>query len=266
MTVRYAIWSGLVAMPLLLAGTSAEADSIKRTLSWTAEDMLARDYADGDDGTTAAGNGLFDGARRLRDGASKNGDSARTFIQSQQGLFETRWDGLVEDAATLDSFNLWGLDGRGAEWGEDFKPLEWVKVNAPNGWETGFFDAGPDGLGWFQNDDPSQGNFVDFNTPLFPWFSSPDGGGIPLGGNGLDELEFSVTIKFDEDDAFFGQDTFGAPNELDGELTTYFGGTLSSGDLFEGNLTLEAVPQPSTIALLGMSLLGLSVVARRRRR
>ena len=266
MSLQKPVITSALATTLLLTGTVAEADVI-RTLTWTAADMLESQFVDGDDGTTAAENGLFNGARRLRDGASKGGESARTFIGSQHDLFNTRLDALEDNEETLDSFNLWGLDGRGAEWGEDFKPLEWLDVSAPDGWETGFFDAGPDGLKWFQNTDESAPKFVDFNTPLFPFFESPDDGGIPLaGGSDLESLMFSVKIKFDESDAFFGQNTFGAPNDLDSNLTIYFGSTLSSGDLFEGNLTLQSVPQPGTLALFAMSLLGVGVAARRRRR
>jgi len=264
MKLRSAILSGAVTIPFVLAGSMAEAEII-RTFSWTAADLLDIEFVNGEDGTTAAENGLFDGARRLRDGSNRGGDTARTFIESQHDLFNDRFDALVENDEGLNSFNLWGLDGRGAEWGEDFKPLEWVSIDAPDGWETGFFDAGPDGLGWFQNTDPTQSNFVDFNTPLFPFFET-DGAGIPLaGGSGLENLEFSVTIRFDETDAFFGQETHGAPNDLNSSLTFYFGGFLTSDDIFEGNVVLQAVPVPATIGLFGFGVLGLSIAARRRR-
>ncbi|MCC5786791.1 MAG: PEP-CTERM sorting domain-containing protein [Phycisphaerales bacterium] len=247
---------------------AAGASTVQQTYYFTAADLINNQFANGADGTSAADNGLFNGARLLRDGSNPNSaQAARTYVASEHATFNSRWNSLVSGGGELTSFNLWGLDGRGINWGEDYKPHSWVSVSAPDGWSTGFHDAGPDDIGWFQNSDPSGSGYLDYNTSLFPYFT-PDNGGLALDTDQsvLESLRFSVTIEFDPQNAFWGQDTQGAPNNIDSGLTMWWGGWVTDGvedHILEGNM-FAVIPLPGPAAM-GLAGLGLVAAGRRRR-
>lgn len=256
-----------VAVTLLAMAQPAQAITTPRTYTFTAADLINNIFIDGADSSTAADNGLFNGGRLLRDGTSgTSSEAARTYVQSQHSNFNSRWDDLVTAGVTLNSFNLWGLDGRGIHWGEDYKPLQWLDVSAPDGWSTGFHDAGPAGAGWFQNIDDTQSDYLDYNTPLFPWFYLEDGIALDETPENLEAMEFSVTVLFEDGFEFWGADTQGAPNDLDSQLTMWFGANLYDGeeyaDMYEGNLTAVPTPVAGVVGLVAFGLLGM----RRRRR
>lgn len=259
------------AMLLLSAGTALSGTILYR-FSFTGADLFNQQFVYGADGSSAADNDLYDGARLLRVGTNGNhADAGRTYVQSQHGSFTSRWNTYRDGGYVFDSFNLWGLDGRGAFWGEDFKPLFWYSHEGPSGWSTGYHT-------WPWGNPPENANTLDF-----PWWDGGQANGIALGAtqSELEALKYSFIIGFDENDMFWGQDTKGnglldAPNTLP-ELTFWFGGyvTQYADDggyldyhLYEGNMVLSGteIPEPSTLALLGVGLLAAGIGFIRRRR
>lgn len=264
---KVAMWA---AVAVLAFGTVTVSAGIKTyRLTFSAADMLNNVYVDGDAGTTASDNDLYDGARLLRVGRNANhADAARTYVGEQHGTFSDRWNTYAGAGWTYESFNLWGLDGRGANWGDDFKAADWLSMTGPAGWE-GLRYEWPDSWG-----DLPDGAI----TNAFPlWYADQDGAGLALNAT-LAELEaatFTVDIQVDEDDAWFNApDAARAPNDWSvPELTLWFGGYIYSPDgtqshLYEGNMVLNGdqiriVPVPGA-ALLGA--LGIGLVARMKRR
>jgi hypothetical protein len=254
----------LALATVLISGT-AYADMVTRTYVFTGADLLNNVFVSGADGSTPVNNDLYDGARLLRvgtDGAAS--DAGRTYVASQQDKFTTRWSQYAADGYVFDSFNLWGLDGRGANWGEDYKPYEFVAMTAPAGWSTGLYT-------WPSSWGASPAGAI---TTDFPWWQADVAGeGLSMTATPaeLAGQEFSVTIKFDTDNMWWEQDVGKAPNTLN-ELTMWFGGYLedySGGSslldyhLYEGNMSVVAVPLPGAV-LLGM--LGLAYAGRRLRK
>lgn len=245
---KFAIGAAVIAVASLATQTQATSTY---TYEFTLADILNNQFVSGANGTTAADNGLFDGARLLRVGSNANHqNAARTFVASQHDTFNQRWNDLVAEGATFTGFNLWGLDGRGVNWGEDFKPFEWVSVTAPTGWSTGFYEW-PASWGT-----PPAGA----HTLLFPWFAPNDGVPLNLTQEELEAIRFTVTIAFEDGDEFWGNNTNGAPNDIGSALTIWFGGWIysPSGDvehIYEGNLLANVVPLPA-VACAGLTLLG----------
>ncbi len=224
-----------------------ETQAATYTYEFTAADILNNVFVNGADGSSAADNGLFDGARLLRNGTNAN-SGARTFVESQHDAFNQRWSDMVSEGYTLNSFNLWGLDGNGINWGEDFKPFEWVSVTAPTGWTTGYHT-------WPWSNPPADANTLDF-----PWFAHEEGIALDLTQEELEAIRFTVTIAFEDGDEFWGADTNGAPNDLSSVLTMWFGANLydaqgNYGHMYEGNLQANVVPLPAA-AWAGLTLLG----------
>lgn len=252
-------------------GTSVSADPLTVTISFTAADLFEQVYVAGADGSTAADNALFDGARLLRVGTNGNhADAGRTYVASQHSNFQTRWNQYAQDGYVFTSFNLWGLDGRGANWGEDYKPYSWISASAPTGWEVVWYEW-PSSWGT-----PPAGAY----TTLFPGFYATSlSNAIPLlNPTGLDSLLFQVTIMFETSDAWWGQTIPNdPPNDLSSGLTMWFGGWVekysseekySTWDpddyhLYEGNMYAR-VPEPATLTLLGLGMLLVASAAKKK--
>jgi len=267
----------LLAAAVLIAGLCSTADaSIWYRVTFTGETLLNNVFVDGADGSTAADNDLYDGARLLED--------ARTFVGSEHSTFREEWNVLSDAGYTFNYFNFFGLDGRGANWGEDYKPFEILSASGPEGWFTGI-DAFPEGY--------SPGGHHTLDYPY--WLSWPEDG-LPLGRfeNGvynpdpsLSDYVFSVDLLIDPNDEWWGRDTQGsgedsAPNDWSSQVTFWFGGYFSKDDenmythMFQGNFiagepgsagTPQVIPEPSSIAIWSViGVVGLGIAYRRRRR
>ena len=207
---------------VLLLATSligaASASFVTQTYEFTGADLLKNVYVSGADHSTAAGNGLFDGARLRRDGYDGNGPNAsRSYWTSQQSSFQN-WAGTTTDRFLR--FNLWGLDGNGANWGEDYKANSWVSHTGPTGW-TPWTDTWTN-AGWGT---PPAGYRTE---ELIGWDANSWNDGLNFQDADLASKTFQFTVQFDTEDMWWGQNTNGAPNHIGGPMTFWFGGTFDN--------------------------------------
>ena len=232
-------------------------ESVSYKFSFTGADLMNYVIFDGADGDSAADNGIFDGARLVRNVPGYS----RSYVASQNDGFET-WATTTTDK--LLSFNLWGLDGNGAHWGDDYKPESWGATTQPGEWDA-WSSAWPTSWGT-----PPAGYITD---EFIGWDAASFTDGLNFSDSDLADIEFSFVVNFDTDNMFWGADTNGAPNTLP-TMTFWFGGAFDDDYFeagndyyyYEGNMVLtgqKVVPAPGAILLAG---LGTACVGRIRRR
>lgn len=221
--------------------------------SFTGADLMSYVLADGADGSSAADNGLFDGARLRRDGSSGTGPLARRSYWDSQNEDFANWAGTTTDR--LVGFNLWGLDGRGQYWGEDFKPLAWGSQGGPSTWTP--WSTTWTAAGWGT---PPTGYLTE---EIVGWDANAFADGLNFQDADLASKVFTFEVSFDDTNNMWGQSTNGAPNTLP-TLTFWFGGWMdddlygADNDyyMYEGNMVLTGhqVPAPGAALLVGLGL------------
>jgi hypothetical protein len=201
----------MAVLALLCVGVAANATVSTYEFSFTAADMLFYATANGTDNSTAAGNSLFNGARMRRDGSSPTGPLAsRSYWASQNGTFTT-WASSTTDKFL--EFNLWGLDGNGVKWGEDYKPTDWGATTNPAGWT-------PTSNTWTSNGwgTPPTGYITE---EIIGWTASSYADGFNFQDANLASKKFTFQVDIDSANAWWGQNTNGAPNSLSGPTLTF---------------------------------------------
>jgi len=255
--------ASVVFVAALLIGSAANADLARYEFSFTDADMMNFVTVNGADGSAPTTNGLFDGARLVRQNLVSGATHTRSYVGSQNAAF-TNWANTTSDR--LYTFNLWGLDGLGAGWGDDYKPTAWIGQDNSAGW-TDWQSSWPASWGA-----PPAGYITD---EFVGWSADTFGDALTFGDANNANIDFSFVVDFDTTDMFWGADTNGAPNTLP-QLTFWFGGYMGDGPLgdpadytagdyiYEGNMTLTGtllpavvpVPAAAPLALLGLGLVG----------
>lgn len=260
-------WRALILAVAAVVGSTTSAETVRYEFSFTGADLMSFVTADGADGSTAASNGVFDGARLVRRNLVSPYTHTRSYVDSQNEAFEAWADSTTD---RLYSFNLWGLDGRGAFWGDDYKPTAWVSQDNSAGWSD-----------WQYNWPASWGSApAGYITDEFiGWNAATFGDALAFGDANNATTEFSFVVDFDTTNMFWGANTNGAPNTLP-QLTFWFGGYMGNGDLsapatyessdyiYEGNMVLTGTLVPSVVpvpAAAWMGFLGIGMIAARRR-
>jgi len=231
------------AIVLFVVSGVVQAVIVQQTYTFTGADLI---------------NNVFDSEGRYSDGSLTYYEGARqigpanatpvgaTFLDDPYATnFNNVWNAY--DNEVLFQFNLWGVNGDGGQWGEDYKPLSWVSGTGPQGWTFGM------------------------NAGMPYWVAGADGLSVKAAQCELEALVFTVSIEFDTDDMWWGNPNgylYGAntaPNSING-LTMGFTGLIgeydSSGnlindyyDVYVGNmLGSVTVPVPGAVMLGGIGV------------
>lgn len=251
------LFFGFVALSGL---TTADAATLWYDFTIDGDDLMSYQTANGNDGSTAVENGLYEGARLKRDGTNPEGTEAyRSYWASQNGGFTT-WAGATDDRFA--DFNLWGYDGNGLGWGEYFKVKQWGGIPTSDGDWEGNINDWPWGT-------PPENN----DGRLLGWTANTWGDCLSFGVT--DQPTFSFRLGLDSEDMFYPGG--GWHNDVEGQLVFWFGGTMLDydetadeyawTDMYEGNIILQGtpVPEPSLAILLGVGVAAVGVYRRFRK-
>lgn len=253
-----------IALLVVLASGALQADVVQRTYEFTGADLINNVFGSfrySTDGSLWA----YEGMRNIYSTPAGGTPAGATYLgatSSYTTTFHNLWNTAVANNRALTTFWLSGSNGYAGQWGEDYKPLEWVSGTGPTGWafvtET---DTAPK---------------AGYLTDQYPVWTT-DTAGLDLDAADLASQVFTVTVKFDTDDMWWGNPNnylYGcntAPNSLEG-LTMYFGSYISEGETdvnrYVGNMFAAAQPIPEPVffqfgALMGLS--GFGVLKLRRR-
>jgi hypothetical protein len=237
-----------------LVATGVQAAIVQYTYTFTGADLI---------------NNVFDStARYSTDGSLKVHEGMRQIgtLSSYTGAtflsggyltdFNTKWNTAVTNGYTLNSFFLSGNNGYSGQWGEDYKPYQWISGTGPEGWTLQFPTR----------TSPASGS----HTDQYPLWVADEGCGLVLNASNLASMVFTITAAFDTDDAWYGNPNnylYGcntAPNNLAEGLTMYFGSYIGdeNGDIYRYIGNMYAVPEPATMLLVGLG--GLALLRKRR--
>jgi len=224
----------LVASTISVVGSVAQAALVERTYAFTGADLINNVFGSyrHSDGSLKA----YEGMRSIYPGLEFSYEGGATYLGATGAWatrFNTIWDQAVTDGRVLDTFWLSGNNGNSGQWGEDYKPFEWVGGTGPDGWV--------------------------FSAATKTW--TTDTAGLALDSTELASQVFTVTMKFDTEDMWWGNPNnyvYGcntAPNGLNEGLTMYFGAQLSKDGTpvngYVGNM-FAAIPEPATLVMLAL--------------
>ncbi len=238
----------MTALLFMCFAISAQAAIVERTYAFTGADLINNVF-------NATARYSADGSMKVYEGMRQIGPAVGTAVGATflggnyLTQFNNTWNAAVANGLVLGQFSLSGSNGYAGQWGEDYKPYEWVSGTGPTGWA---FTLVTDSA-------PKSGSY----TNLYPvWYNET--GGLGLTDANLANAVFTATIKFDTDDMWWGNPNnylYGAntaPNSLDG-LTMYFTSYFFDADgnpvnRYVGNMFGESIPEPASFIVFASGI------------